>query len=445
MRHLLSVGITCFLSGWLATASLAETYFVNNMSGSDLNNGLVDANQGVRIGPLKSIGGALKRARRGDRIELANTGQPYRECITLQGGCHSGYSSLPFIIEGNGATLDGTAAVPVDRWEAIGDDLYRFMPKRRGYQSLFLDGKLASRVALENFPLQPFQAAPGKWFPLDGGIAFVSRKGMLPIVDDLRFAEHRVGITLYDVERVVIRGLEVVGFQLDGINAHDNAMDCVLTDVVCMGNGRSGVSVGGASRVRLFDCELIDNGDTQLNTEGWSTTRLIRTNLIATATPTWRRQLNAFGQGPRIFVDGQGVNDTEGRMTDEQLEAWRQELERRRQQAEAATGVAPKVAPDVAADGEDGVDRDEPTQPVDPAATADPDDEATDDGPDPFADDPFGGDMPADSADFGGDPDSTDDTPDASDDDPFSAGDADLPFGDEPADDLGDEDPFSDL
>ena len=437
MRFVSTVVITCVLLGWLAPDARAETYYVNNMSGSDLNNGLVDANQGAQVGPLKTIGGALKRAHRGDRIELANTGQPYCECITLQGGRHSGYLSLPFIIEGNGATLNGTAPVPFDRWQTIGEDLYWFAPKRRGYQSLFVEGELASRVAVENFPAQPFQADPGNWFPLDGGIAYVSQKGMLPMADNVRFAEHRVGITLYDVERVVIRGLNVVGFQLDGINAHDNAMDCVLTDVACVGNGRSGVSVGGASRVRLFDCELVENGETQLNTEGWSTTRLIQTNLVAATTSTWQRHVNAAGQGPRIFVDGQEAIGVEGRMTGEQMEAWQQELERRRQEAELP---APADDANVPAAPAPAVDPDGPAAPVVPA------DDATDATPDPFADDPFGADVPADATEPADEPaDEPAAFDDATDDDPFGVDDGAAPFGDEPAGDLGDDDPFGDF
>ena len=59
-----------------------------------------------------------------------------------------------------------------------------------------------------------------------------------------------MGITLYEVRNVVIRDLIVQGFQLDGINAHDGVFDALLKKVTCRGNARSGICVGGASRVR---------------------------------------------------------------------------------------------------------------------------------------------------------------------------------------------------
>ena len=109
--------------------ALTDTWFVDNLAGSDTNNGGMSDNQGEGIGPLKSIGAALKKTRRGDRIELANNGVAYRECITLQGGRNSGYATRPFVIVGNGATLDGSAPVP-PRWQGQFDGTFHFQPER---------------------------------------------------------------------------------------------------------------------------------------------------------------------------------------------------------------------------------------------------------------------------------------------------------------------------
>ena len=71
---------------------------------------------------------ALDVARKGDRIILVNTGEPYRESVTLQGGRHSGYPDAPFEIVGNGAVLDGVQPVPVDAWTIVEGNLFRFQP-----------------------------------------------------------------------------------------------------------------------------------------------------------------------------------------------------------------------------------------------------------------------------------------------------------------------------
>ena len=78
----------------------------------------------------------------------------------------------------------------------------------------------------------------------------------------------------------LIRGLVVQGFQLDGVNAHDGAFNLTLTGMVCRGNGRSGISIGGASRVRIEASLVGNNGEAQLRTEGFSHTRLVNCDLI---------------------------------------------------------------------------------------------------------------------------------------------------------------------
>ena len=79
---------------------------------------------------------------------------------------------------------------------------------------------------------------------------------------------HRtVGITLYDAHDVLVTNLTIQGFQLDGINAHDRVEQATISGCVIRGNGRSGVSVGGAMRVDLASNLIGDNGIAQIRTE----------------------------------------------------------------------------------------------------------------------------------------------------------------------------------
>ena len=386
MRSLL---VSCLLTIFVGLAQ-AETLHVNNIAGSDRNSGSIGTNMGDGIGPLRTIAVAVKRANRGDRIELANTGQSYEECITLQGRRNSGTPFSPFVIEGNGATIDGTAEIPVDRWEFTGGTVYRFVPGRLGYQSLFIDGEVAEQLPRLTGASPEGYLKPQQWCRCNGQIYFAAEKGRTPGAYDMRYAKHRVGITLYDVKHVRIRNLIVQGFQLDGINAHDNAMDCVLSELTATDNGRSGVSVGGASRVRVVDSVLYGNGSTQLNAEGWSTTRLIRTRMAAEDNPIWVRTVNSLGRGARIYVDGTEQTQPSGWATDEDKEAVEQFKARRAEDAAAQPAPEP-IEADVPEPGdvpeppmEEEPDAEEGEQPTPPAEEEQP---MLDD---PFEDDTFG-------------------------------------------------------
>jgi hypothetical protein len=88
---------------------------------------------------------------------------------------------------------------------------------------------------------------------------------------------------------VRIRDLIVQGFQRDGINAHDGAYQVAIRNVTCRGNGRSGISVGGASQVEIDGCLIAANGSAQVRTEGFSHTRITRSQLPDKTAPALLR------------------------------------------------------------------------------------------------------------------------------------------------------------
>src|SRR5262245_14854484 len=101
--------VACILL--ITSSAVARDIFVDNMLGDDRRGGSVAAPTGDGGGPCQSIAKALRIALPGDRIIVANTGQPYRESITVQGPRHSGSERYPTTIIGNGATLDGTISM----------------------------------------------------------------------------------------------------------------------------------------------------------------------------------------------------------------------------------------------------------------------------------------------------------------------------------------------
>jgi len=273
----------------LLTHATARDIFVDNVTGDDVRDGSATDVRGMVAGPCRTIARALELAKSGDRIILADTGEAYRESITLQAGRHCGIRAQRFTILGSGAILDGSRPVPVNAWKHVRGYIYRFRPERVSYQVLYLDGKPAKRRTVKPGERLP-DLAPLEWCLYEGEIHFCTEKGKRPRIYNLAYTALPVGITLYEVRHVLISDLIVQGFQLDGINAHDSVFDATLVGLTCRGNGRSGISIGGASRVDVTACLIGDNGSAQIRTEGFSRTRIANCHLIDTSAPALVRE-----------------------------------------------------------------------------------------------------------------------------------------------------------
>lgn len=280
----------------LTQSGLAADIYVNNVSGDDRLNGSVPTTRTQGSGPLRTIATALKIAQKGDRVILENTGEPYRESITLQGARNSGYETRPFELVGNGAIIDGSVPVPSRAWRHVKGELFRFQPRLTSFQQFFLDDLPVDRLNVStDQPLPTLK--PLQWCLYEREIYFRTEPGRLPQEYNLTYADQRVGITLYEVRHIVISNLIVQGCQIDGINAHDGVFNATIVDTICRGNGRSGISVGGASRVRIEKCAIGDNGKAQVRTEGYCKTWLLDCNLIDNTAPKLKRD------GGQVFVE----------------------------------------------------------------------------------------------------------------------------------------------
>lgn len=262
----------------------ARDIFVNNLSGNDTLTGRTETSVGRESGPVLTIAKAARLATPGDRIVLADTGEPYREQVSLQGGSRSGVSAnRPLIFDGGGAVIDGSVPVPDQGWENVGGDIFRFAPEIKSHQVLL------SEVALVRVPLQrgaPLpKLAPLQWCLSDGMIYLRVRPGEVPQQYHASCAGMWTGMTIYDVRDVIVRNVVVQGFAFDGVNAHDNAFNVQLEGVTALSNGRSGFSIGGASRVRLVGCEAAGNHRAQLRSEGYCRVRHSDCTFDATAAP----------------------------------------------------------------------------------------------------------------------------------------------------------------
>jgi hypothetical protein len=295
MRILGSLYVLLWL--WPMPAA-ARDIFVDNVAGNDRAMGRQPHHAADGTGPVRTIRAALCQARPSDTIVLANTQRPYRESISVVGSCRSGTDQEPFTIRGNGAVLDGSAPVPPAAWEPYRGAVFRFRPPRLGYQQLFLDDRPAPRVFVAPTAGGPPKLEPRQWCLLDGQIYFCVDSTKLPGDYRLSFACQQTGITLYHVEHVLITDLTVQAFQIDGINLQNSARDVSLVGITCRGNGRSGVTVGGASLADIGHSLLSDNGQGQLLTLPYSETHVRDSRLLWHTAPAWA------DQGGRVYLDG---------------------------------------------------------------------------------------------------------------------------------------------
>lgn len=260
----------------------ARDIYVNNQIGSDFLDGFSEDRGQGKTGPVKTITRALALARRGDNIVLANTGQSYHESISIQGARHNGLKRKPFLIVGNGATLDGTRRVKPEEWEIVGNAVFEMTPREITNTLLYLDGKPAMQVTADRNATQVPDLAPNQWCIYRGRIYFKCEEGKIPLDYELSLTDLPVGISIYNVRGLIISDLTIQGFRQDGINAHDNVFECEMAELRVRGNGRSGISVGGASRVLIDACLIGSNGKSQIRTEARSVVTLRANDIIAT-------------------------------------------------------------------------------------------------------------------------------------------------------------------
>ena len=300
MRSVLpfAAAIAC---GFLVTSgAYARDIYVSNAAGDDHFNGNHPTTEIPLHGPVRTIAKGLRLAAPGDRVVVANTGRAYRESVSLVGPNNSASDVEEFILEGNGATLEGSEPVRHEAWMHVSGDVFRHAPERLGYQQLFLAGKPALQRHLASPESVP-PLAPREWCLARGHIYFRVEPGRTPQSYRPSTASRQTGITLYKVRGAVVRNFVLQGFQLDGINAHDGAMGVRLEGLTCRGNGRSGISVGGSSRVLVTDCLVGDNGRAQLRTEGFSKTHVEHCDLLDNTAPASRVE------GGQLWVDGKPI------------------------------------------------------------------------------------------------------------------------------------------
>jgi hypothetical protein len=301
MRSVVLVLLLVSGLAWAQAPAGAKDIFVSNTAGDDKFTGDGPQSAGGGSGPVRTIVKALRVAGPGDRVVLDNSGRPYHESITLEGAHNSGTSLGRFTLAGNGATLDGSAPVPPRAWENYGGAVFRFRPPRSENQQLFLDDRPAPRVIVSLLAGSPPKLEPRQWCQVGGYFYFCVEPTKLPEDYRLSYSALDTAVTLLAVSKVAIRDLTIQGFRLDGIHAANAAYDVAITRVVCRGNGRSGITVGGACLADLDSVSAGDNGLAQVLVLPLSEIHLENCKLLSNTAPA------LVDRGGKVFVDGKRI------------------------------------------------------------------------------------------------------------------------------------------
>jgi len=146
---------------------------------------------------------------------------------------------------------------------------------------------------------------PLEWTRVQGHVYLRVEPGKLPESYGLRQTGHVTGITLYQVRETQVFDLVVQGFAVDGVNVHDGVGPCYLAGLTCRGNGRAGIGVAGASRVKIEACLLGNNGESQLHVGGLTQTYVVNCDLLDNTAPAWHRESGS------LYIDGKKMMNAE--------------------------------------------------------------------------------------------------------------------------------------
>lgn len=249
--------LVVFVINSSGSVAVARDIHVNNVYGSDRFDGASTEPVDTHVGPVKSLRRAIALCRQGDRILLANTGEPYYDSISLVGTRRSGFDGFPLIVDGQGSTISGAQQVAFSSWRNLGADIWKLNPERKQFFQLLRNGRIVSEWQPDE---SGFSGLPeGHWCAWKGAIYYRTFRGELLQDATYAIARQQVGLTLYGVKHVLVRDVKFQHFRLDGINAHDRCEDVVLENVTVLENGRAGIAVGGVSSVEIVASQLLGN------------------------------------------------------------------------------------------------------------------------------------------------------------------------------------------
>lgn len=218
-----------------------------------------------KTGAYKTIQQAIAKAQPGDVIKLSPADSPYFESAVFHD--KSGAAGNPIILDGQGATLDGSETLRPAEWEQVSPGLYKSttLPVRLHMESAVLsryffvfNGKINRMGGISKgkraVMKAPADLADGEWTYIEAEKAFYVRPGAGQDLSSVRAPVLGSGVALNgDCEHLVIRNVTVTHVWNDGFNIHNRSRDIRFENIRAIECGDDGIS-------EHEDCQIIVDG-----------------------------------------------------------------------------------------------------------------------------------------------------------------------------------------
>lgn len=232
---------------------------MNPTTGTDSANGLAVAASGTN-GPVKTIARGLKLARPGDIVHLAPV--VFKESATFRN--YSGEPGRPIVLDGHGATLDGSDPLNPADWQQTAPGLYRndHLIKADDFALLrwffVFDGRMSHMGRCSKGTRAPFKKPgdlqPGEWTFTAAEHAFYVR-----IAPGQQLADARIAAPLRPngvgfggkCQHLVIRHITATHVYNDGFNIHGSTRDVAFEDIRAINCGDDGFSAHEDCETRM--------------------------------------------------------------------------------------------------------------------------------------------------------------------------------------------------
>ena len=225
----------------------AADVFVNNQTGSDANDGLAADRAAATFDK------AMKVAKPGDRLIIANTGTPYFESLFLKGDL--GKDGQNFVVEGNGAVVSGLGKLDMAKFE-LKDGQYYY---ELGKKAANLNPKIY--INDQQFPeaKDKKNVQPGEFAWTGSSFVFVPAAGKSLQDYELNASLRDSGVVYMSAKNVTVRNLISEHNQNDGFNFHGSCYNLVAENIVGRNNGDDGFSIHEDGEVAVYNAEFYGN------------------------------------------------------------------------------------------------------------------------------------------------------------------------------------------
>jgi hypothetical protein len=248
-------------------AATARDLFVNPVTGADTANGRAAVVTGTN-GPMRTIARGIQLAGPGDTIHLVPV--IFRESANFRD--RSGTPGRPIVLDGHGATLEGSEPLKPADWEQVAPGLYRnsriikadeFVLSRWFF---LCDGRMVHMGRTCKGSHAPFKKPedlqPGEWTFSASDRSFYVR---IPPTQKLAEARIAAPIRANGVAfsgkclHIIVRNLTATHVYNDGFNLHGSTQDVVFENIRAIECGDDGISAHETCELRVEGFESRGN------------------------------------------------------------------------------------------------------------------------------------------------------------------------------------------